>query len=181
MLATLLEASPCLWHLCTWRGNNWLRGVVKACNAFWQQLLFWGHCLFIYLFFPMSLFHTPLLYIKAARTCWQINHAAPLHVNSICTGSSLEIIFVCNIISKCSVFHIVRCGQYQDILLWKPLISSSCLMSVNKIVCRCTEISVTCSQPLWKHSTHMYIHSTLYTQILCTVFQVSKSWTHTTL
>ncbi len=113
MLATLLEASLCLWHLCTRRRNNWLGGVVKACDAFWQQLLFWEHCLFIYLFFSdlfyVSIAHTITVHQSCKdMACGQIKHAAPLNSDSICTGSSSEIIFECNIISKNSAFHFLK-------------------------------------------------------------------------
>lgn len=52
--------------------------------------------------------------------CVQIKHAATLHFDSIYTGSSLEIIFVSNIISKC-VFHLARCNRYHNILHLKTI------------------------------------------------------------
>lgn len=98
--------------------------------------------------------------------CWQIKRAAPFHFGSICTWFPLEIIFLYNIISKYGDLHVMICNRkysIQNILHQEPLISSSCLISVNKIVCKCTEISFTCSQPLYTHRCRY----TAYTQILC--------------
>ena len=112
MLATLLKALLRLWHLCTWRGDNWLGGFVKACNAFWQQLLFWGALFFYY--HPPHLLPQPITIHQSYKdmACWQIKRAPPLHFDSICTGSFLEIILVRNIISKYGVLHNARCNEY---------------------------------------------------------------------